>query len=90
MRFHEESSLAWALVEEAAPHLSNVERRSIHVAIGAGETFKVIRHLIASSAGERVILSPNLLHRCTTWLDGYAGHEDARRLRDLVESSLAP
>ncbi len=38
----DEISLAWALAEAARPHLSNVERNDVHVAIGVGETFAAI------------------------------------------------
>ena len=90
MLHDDEISLAWALAEVARPHLSNVERNDVHVAIGVGETFAAIRCLMLSAAGNRITLPAQLVHRCTSWVDAYAGHEDERHLRSLVEYVLAP
>lgn len=90
MLHDDEISLAWALAEAARPHLSNVERNDVHVAIGVGETFAAIHCLMTSAAGNRITLPAELVHRCTSWLDAYAGHEDEWYLRSLVEYVLAP
>jgi len=90
MFIHDETTLAWALADAATPHLSAEERNDVHVAIGVGEAFTAIRYLITSTAGKRIILAPVLVHRCTSWLDAYVGHEDERFLRGLVEYVLAP
>lgn len=88
MLFDDERSLAWALVEATAPHLSTAQRNDIHVAIGVGETFVVIQYLITSAADRRITVPAELVHGCTRWLDAYAGHEDECYLRDLVEYVL--
>ena len=90
MLHDDEISLAWALAEAARPHLSYVERNDVHVAIGVGETFAAIHCLMTSAAGNRITLPAELVHRCTSWLDAHAGHEDERYLRSLVEYVLAP
>ena len=86
----DEIGLAWALAEAARPHLSNVERNDVHVAIGVGETFAAIHCLVTSAAGNRIALPAELVHRCTRWLDAYAGHEVEWNLRRLVDYVLAP
>ena len=86
----DEIGLAWALAEAARPHLSNVERNDVHVAIGVGETFAAIHCLVTSAAGNRIALPAELVHRCTSWLDAYAGHEVDWNLRRVVDYVLAP
>jgi hypothetical protein len=89
MLFDDERSLAWALVEATTPHLSTAQRNDLHVAIGVGETFAAIHYLITSAADNRITLAAELVHRCTRWLDAYAGHEDECYLRGRVEYVLA-
>jgi hypothetical protein len=47
---------------------------------------------MTSAADNRITLPAELVHRCTSWLDAYAGHEDEDEwhLRRLVEHVLAP
>jgi hypothetical protein len=90
MLVDDETSLAWALAEAARPHLSPAERTNVHVAIAVGETFVVIHHLITSVADRRITLTAELVQQCTSWLDAYAGHEDERHLRGLLEYVRAP
>jgi hypothetical protein len=90
MLHDDEIRLAWALAEAARPHLSNVERNDVHVAIGVGETFAAIHCLMTSAVGKKITLPAELVHRCTSWLGAYAGHEDEWNLRRPVEYVLAP
>ena len=85
MLFDDERTLAWALVEAAAPQLSAAQRNDVHVAIGVGESFGVIHYLITSAADGHITVPAELVHRCTRWLDAYAGHEDECYLRGLVD-----
>jgi hypothetical protein len=85
-----EADLAWALAEAAKPHLSAVERRDIFMAIGAGETFAAIRQLFNWVAIRGIPVGLDLVERCRTWLHAYAGHEDERYLRRLIEKFLTP
>jgi hypothetical protein len=90
MQLNDEIDLAWELAEAARPYLSAVERNDVHVAIGVGEPFAAIRYLINSAAENRIGVTADLVHRCTSWLDAYAGHEAERHLRGRVEQVLAP
>jgi hypothetical protein len=85
-----EADLAWALVEAAKPHLSAVERNDVFMAIGAGETFAAIRQLFSWVAIKGIPVGLDLVECCTTWLHAYAGHEDERYLRRLIENFLIP
>lgn len=60
------------------------------MAIAVGETFAVIPDLITSAADKRITLSADLVRRCGSWLDAYAGHEAERHLRGLLEHVPAP
>lgn len=85
-----EADLAWALVEAAKRHLSAVERNDIFMVIGAGDTFAAIRQLFSWVAIKGIPVGLELVERCTAWLHAYAGHEDERYLRRLIESFLIP
>jgi len=80
-----EADLAWGLALAAKPCLDAVERNDIFVAIGAGDTFTAIGKLLKSVAIKRIPLGPDLVRRCMLWLLAYAGHEDERHLRRLIE-----
>jgi hypothetical protein len=83
-------SLAWALALTAKPHLNDVGRSGMFVAIGAGETFTVIRELLKWVAIKRIPLGLDVVQLCVSWLDTYVGHEDERYLRRLVEDFVFP
>jgi len=68
--------------------LSAAQRNDVHVAIGVGESFGVIHYLITSAADGHITVPAELVHRCTRWLDAYAGHEDECYLRGLVDHVL--
>jgi len=73
MLFDDERTLAWALVEAAAPHLSAAQRNDVHVAIGVGESFGV-GHSLPDHLGSR-----RTHHRACRV--GPSVHTVARRLR---------
>jgi hypothetical protein len=85
-----ETSLAWALAQAAKPHLDAVENNDIFVTIGAGETLAAIRKLLKAVAIKRIPLEPDLVRRCVSWLHAYAGHDDERYLRRLIEGFVIP
>jgi hypothetical protein len=85
-----EANLAWALALAAKRHLSIVDRNNIFVAIGAGETFAVVRALVKWIAIKRIPVEPDLVRQCVSWLDGYVGRDDERYLRRLIEEMVSP
>jgi hypothetical protein len=85
-----EANLAWALALAAKPFLDVAERNDLFVAIGAGETFAVVRALVKWVAIKRIPVEPDLVRQCVSWLDGYAGHDDERYLRRLIEEMVSP
>jgi hypothetical protein len=85
-----EANLAWALALAVKPFLDVVERNDLFVAIGAGETFAVVRALVKWVAIKRIPVEPAVVRQCVSWLDGYAGHDDERYLRRLIEEMVSP
>jgi hypothetical protein len=85
-----EINLAWALADAVKPHLNAVERSHLFVAIGAGETFPAIRHLLKLAAVRQVPVRPDLVQQCASWLRAYVGHTDERYLRHLIHAMATP
>lgn len=81
-----EINLAWALADAVKPHLNAVERTHLFVAIGAGETFPAIRHLLRLASERQIPLRPDLVQQCASWLQAYVGHTDERYLRHLIHA----
>ena len=85
-----EANLAWALALAAKPFLHVADRNDLFVAIGAGETFAVVRALVKWVAINRIPVEPDLVRQCISWLDAYVGHRDERYLRRLIENFVFP
>ena len=85
MQHIQEADLAWSLITAAKPHLDTRERNHVFVSVGAGDSFSAIRVLLKLIAAKQICLQPALARSCTTWLRGYALHEDHERLRLLIE-----
>jgi len=84
----QETNLAWALIEATKPHLSADEREPVFVVLGAGDTFGAIHRLFKLVVSNQIPLTPDLVRRCTAWLDTYACHEEQRFLRHLIAGFL--
>ena len=85
MRCIQETDLAWALMDAAAPQLTAVERDHIFVTLGAGDTFLAIRLLLKLITAKHIPLQLDLAQRCTGWLNSYALHEEQENLRRLID-----
>jgi len=81
----DEIDLAWALALAVKPQLNVGEHNYIFVTIGAGDTFAAIRALLKWVVLKRIPVAPDLALRCASWLDAYAGHEDEKYLRRLID-----
>ncbi|WP_145011018.1 hypothetical protein [Mycobacterium marseillense] len=76
--------LAWTLAGVAHDCLSVGERHNIYIAIGVGETCAAIGALLTQIAGTQLALPSDVIATAATWLDGYVGHTDEPRLRELI------
>lgn len=84
----QETALAWALAEAAKSQLVVGERDVAFVAIGAGDTFGAIRHILSVVARKEIALPVPLVQMCIRWLDSYACHDEQDHLRRLMESTV--
>jgi hypothetical protein len=80
-----EAELAWALADTADDHLDVVQRNTVYVSIGVGETFTAICLLIDTIESEGLTLDHVLAVQLSTWLNAYVGHDDEPRLRRLIQ-----
>jgi hypothetical protein len=58
----------------------------VYTAIGAGYSYAAIGTLLKTIHRASVPLSPALLARLADWLNGYAHHDDAPRLHEMLDS----
>ena len=84
----EETSLAWALIDAAKPHLNMHERNHVFTTVGAGDSFEAIRHLLKLIATKHVVLHPQLVQQCKAWVETYSLHEEQLWLRRVIEGFL--
>jgi hypothetical protein len=89
-RYVDEASLAWALALTAKPRLGDSDRNDVFVLIGAGETFEAIRRLIKVVAVKHIPVKSDLALGCSSWLRGYAGHDDEESLRRHIDGFVLP
>lgn len=80
-----ETNLAWSLIGAAKPELDERERSHVFICIGAGDAFTAIRILVKLIAVKQILVQPQLIQLCVTWLEAYALHEDHDQLRLLIE-----
>jgi hypothetical protein len=86
----QETTLAWALIEAAKPHMNAGQRDFVFVTISTGDTFTAMRTLINLLAVNRISLPHQLVQRCTAWLGAYVLHEDYEHLRHRIEGFSTP
>jgi hypothetical protein len=79
-----ETDLAWELAEVASLLIPDRERNEVYTAIGAGYSYAAINALLEAIAGASVPVSLALVARLADWLNAYAHHEDAPRLREML------
>ena len=66
--------LAWSLAEAAGHRLDGSKRSDVYVALGAGDTYMVIRDLTRVAVREQVELAAEVAAALRAW---WAAHEDA-------------
>ena len=85
MNHPNESALAWALLDAAAPYLSADARVGLTTKIGGGEPDGAIVDLLTFYADTGTAVPRDLLAALHAWVFGYSGAPDEARLRRLVE-----
>jgi hypothetical protein len=80
----DQRSLAWAMMDVAAPHLAPNDRTWLWVKIGAGDLESVLMTLVGICMRNDVAHSVNLGGAVRDWLDGYAGTDVAAAFESYV------
>jgi hypothetical protein len=81
--------LAWDLVDQSRSAFSETQLNQAFLQLGVGEYDAVIRSVLESAERLRLYLPTRLIDQMMFWVDGYAGHEDYRRLLHLVVNVVA-
>jgi hypothetical protein len=80
-----EMSLAWSLVDVAAPQLDNAARTWTCTQIGAGESRTAIENILRVIAPHQLCLSVDLAVQLYSWLSGFHGSDCEKTLRRFPE-----
>ncbi|OIN79446.1 hypothetical protein BMG05_17765 [Mycobacterium malmoense] len=89
VKFVDEIALAWDLLD-ALPSLTDSNRVSLCVEIGAGEMPSAIEHLLTAFVVSRSALPADLAPRVSVWLDSYIGSTNEASLRRLLHRATEP
>ena len=84
-----ESDLAWELADAISPLLTERERHQLYATIGSGDSYAAIDTVLQTMAQESFPVSPKLVAKLVTWLDGYAHSQDAPRLNQMLRTVTA-
>lgn len=84
-----ESDLAWELADAISPLLTERERHQLYATIGSGDSYAAIDTVLQTMAQESFPVSPKLVAKLVTWLDGYAHSQDAPRLHQMLRTVTA-
>jgi hypothetical protein len=84
-----ESDLAWELADAISPLLAERDRHQLYATIGSGDSYVAIDTMLQTMAQESFPVSPKLVAKLVTWLDGYAHSQDAPRLHQLLRTVTA-
>jgi hypothetical protein len=81
-----ERQLAWKLADAMSGCLADGDHPNVYAALGAGNTFHAIRHLLTIAVRETHPVPCALVHALAVWLEGYAGGEYYTPTRQLLDT----
>jgi hypothetical protein len=84
-----DSTVAWLLIDAAAPCLTADQRTIVFVELGCGEHHRAIERVLAAAGEVRFPVPAAVLATLATWLDLYTGSPEEQRLRALL-TAIAP
>ncbi len=79
-----EATLAWALADAVSVRFAAHEHLGIYIALGAGESYAAIEHMLDIAVCKRHPLPATLLGALAVWLDCYVGDEREPTVRCLL------
>jgi hypothetical protein len=84
MTIAEETALAWELVDSVRSKLNGDCKLVVWAKIGAGEPKSAIKDLLDYCAWYGIEVSPRLVSRILTWIDGFQGSDGEIPLRNAA------
>ncbi|OBH11133.1 hypothetical protein [Mycobacterium sp. E1747] len=90
MSTSDEVTFAWALTTEAHELFTPRERAWICITLGAGDSTRVVEHLLNAIAKHELTLTDDLVDSAFDWFVGFMGTDKEPRLRALVKSLRSP
>jgi hypothetical protein len=84
MRTPSESDLAWELLDNVRPHLSDLEVNTVAIQLSSCEFFEVIAALLAVTARANAVVRDDLAERLAQWVRRYDGHPGQARVAYLL------
>jgi hypothetical protein len=84
-----DATVAWRLIDAAAPCLSADQRTTVFVELGCGENHRAIERALAAVVEASFPLPAAMLATLATWLDLYTGSPEEPRLQTLL-TTIAP
>jgi hypothetical protein len=80
-----DDEMAWRLVDAVQSRLTGYDRTVVFVALGCGESFLVIKHILTDAISNRLALPVATIAKVADWLNGYAGSPEEPRLRLMLD-----
>jgi len=79
-----EAALAWELADTVSVCFAAHDNLGIYTALGAGETYMAIEHILDIAVRKRYPLPAKLLSALAVWLDCYVGDDHEPTIRSLL------
>jgi hypothetical protein len=80
-----DEEMAWLLVDAVKSRLTGDERTVVFVELGCGESYLVIKRILAALLATQMTLPEAILSKLTRWLNGYAGSPEEPQLRMMLD-----
>ena len=77
--------LAWDLAQLLGHLLNQIERTTMYMTLGAGETYQTIAMLLRLALNKHILLTRELIDDIERWLRGYVGTDEEVEIRVLID-----
>ena len=77
--------LAWDLAQLLGHLLNQIERTTMYMTLGAGETYQTIAMLLRLALNKQILLTRELIDDIERWLRGYVGTDEEVEIRVLID-----
>ena len=77
--------LAWDLAQLLGHLLNQIERTTMYMTLGAGETYQTIAMLLRFALNKHILLTHELIEDIERWLRGYVGTDEEVEICVLID-----